>query len=240
MAELTPLALHSSGRSILCFSIRFKINCATFKLDGRGNMKEPSFCEYCGHEFYKYESSDQLCCSNSCSAMLRSETSQQENVDIIPVDHYFRGNYKHSDTPCNNETSAIDRVLSMEDYDAIYGMDDGDSVLFIDRYPAYREMNKKSNKLIILSECLHNVPYKKHRHHPDYAKPLEVEILCTQCHHERHKSTNPFNQFSETKRQRMQKNISYTRSLAVSAAPNSSIPADQSIAQNSLGQVAVQ
>jgi hypothetical protein len=68
-------------------------------------------------------------------------------------------------------------------------------------------------RVIVLREC--PCEKKKITHHPDYRFPFQVERLCYTCHGAEHKRL---------------------RSLAVQAANNSSIPADQSIAQNSLGR----
>ncbi len=40
--------------------------------------------------------------------------------------------------------------------------------------------NRYPEKLIILYECTHEG--KKHKHHADYSKPHEVELLCSECH----------------------------------------------------------
>lgn len=58
------------------------------------------------------------------------------------------------------------------------------------------EMNKvksivqqNSDKLIVLKEC--NCNRKKIRHHPNYNKPLEIELLCRQCHWKEHERLSP-------------------------------------------------
>jgi DNA-binding NtrC family response regulator len=44
-------------------------------------------------------------------------------------------------------------------------------------------VNKYPNRAIILFECKHEG--KKQKHHPDYDKPYEVELLCCSCHGKR-------------------------------------------------------
>lgn len=43
--------------------------------------------------------------------------------------------------------------------------------------------NRYPKRLIILFTCEHDG--KKYKHHPDYNKPFEVEILCSKCHGQR-------------------------------------------------------
>ena len=40
--------------------------------------------------------------------------------------------------------------------------------------------NRYPQKLIIKAECNHEA--KKYKHHEDYSKPFEVELLCRECH----------------------------------------------------------
>jgi len=111
------------------------------------------------------------------------------------------------------ERKAITRTLSFDDFDAMYGIVDDTFDECSPRQRAYYLNSSHPELTVVLSECLHNG--KKERHHPNYEKPHEVELLCRSCHHARHKDTNPFNRFSETKRKRMHKNNLHTRSLSV-------------------------
>lgn len=43
---------------------------------------------------------------------------------------------------------------------------------------------KNRGRLIILDSCNHE---NRMKHHPDYDKPLEVELLCAKCHGKKHK-----------------------------------------------------
>ena len=43
--------------------------------------------------------------------------------------------------------------------------------------------NRHPEKLVILSICEHEG--RKQKHHPDYSKPYEVELLCCKCHGEK-------------------------------------------------------
>jgi len=74
------------------------------------------------------------------------------------------------------------------------------------------------SEVYVLYECRCDHP-RKHNHHFNYKLKNIVIRLCPSCHAAEHKRL---------------------RLLAALAAHDSSIPADQSIAQNSLGQVAVQ
>jgi len=48
---------------------------------------------------------------------------------------------------------------------------------------AHSWSNRHPEKLIILFECEHSG--KKEKHHPNYDKPFEVELLCSKCHNKR-------------------------------------------------------
>lgn len=52
---------------------------------------------------------------------------------------------------------------------------------------AHSWANRHHEKLIILRECEHEG--KKHKHHPDYGKPFEIELLCCKCHGTRRKGS---------------------------------------------------
>lgn len=67
-------------------------------------------------------------------------------------------------------------------------------------------------RVIVLREC--SCDCKKDRHHPSYKEPFVVELLCRKCHKAEHRRL---------------------RALAAQSAHNSTTPAGQSVAQNSLG-----
>ena len=46
------------------------------------------------------------------------------------------------------------------------------------------EYKKNPDAFIILGECSHTG--KKVKHHPDYDKPFEIELLCIKCHTRHH------------------------------------------------------
>jgi len=50
------------------------------------------------------------------------------------------------------------------------------------KYHAAIMMQKYPEKIKILRECPHKNK-KRDRHHPDYSKPFEVELLCRPCHY---------------------------------------------------------
>jgi len=60
------------------------------------------------------------------------------------------------------------------------------------RNNVYRLNKKYPEKIQILRTCDHKG--EKFRHHPDYKKPFEIEMLCFECHgkaqnHREHNST---------------------------------------------------
>ena len=62
----------------------------------------------------------------------------------------------------------------------------------------YKSHSKYSNQsLVILCECPHDHP-KKHNHHPDYSKPLDIMRGCPPCHREWDKKRRDEQQLKET------------------------------------------
>jgi len=55
---------------------------------------------------------------------------------------------------------------------------------------SHRIMNSHPEKIKILNECDCRIA-KKVKHHPDYDKPFEVELLCFGCHWKAHEEMNP-------------------------------------------------
>jgi hypothetical protein len=103
------------------------------------------------------------------------------------VDCYMGSNRILSEERHGGERTALFETMSMEDYDAIYGVDDDDCMYELSLHgEVYREMNQHRDELTILYICPHGGD--QDRHHPDYSKPLEVELLCKACHWSRHKT----------------------------------------------------
>lgn len=170
-------------------------------------MKEPTICEYCGHEFYEYAYRNQKFCSDVCAISARQNYGHKKRNVILPVDIYFNDSHT-SDTNEVSEVNAIASVISFEEFDDLYGIQDGE-ILTGGRYPTYKEMNKHLNELVVLFECPHHTTYTKHRHHPDYNKPLEIELLCRRCHQSRHKilRRDTFGSFNLSKRSLADKSV---------------------------------
>lgn len=142
-------------------------------------MKSLFTCPECGTELEEYESQNQECCSNVCAQRRRFGLLTEK---IVPVDFYFDhpgSLHEESYDPIN----AVDSVLSAEDYDALHGVV---TEYLNPRQEVYSIMNKNRDSLIILKECTHKGP--KDRHHPNYDRPLEVELLCKKCHNIKHES----------------------------------------------------
>jgi len=62
-------------------------------------------------------------------------------------------------------------------------------------YPQYKArvyqiMRRNPEKIIILRECSCKTQ-RKIKHHPDYEKPFEVELLCFSCHWKAHEKIEP-------------------------------------------------
>jgi len=55
---------------------------------------------------------------------------------------------------------------------------------------AHKIANKYPDKVKILKEC-ECQGKRKIKHHPDYSKPLEVELLCYTCHWKAHEKMAP-------------------------------------------------
>ena len=111
----------------------------------------------------------------------------RDNRYQLPVDVYIRRNV--SPSPINEYPGKSSRLKTMDwdDFDLYYGFESGDMQDIKDMIPrelAYRLNHEHPEKIIILKDCGH--AGKKEKHHPDYDKPFEVEILCEICHDERH------------------------------------------------------
>lgn len=112
---------------------------------------------------------------------------------MVAVDTYMKTNRQgHYETEYRDNRS-IDQVISWEDFDAAFGITHDSFDDLDNRHQAYRLMAKFPEKVNIIFRCGHAGP--KERHHPDYNKPFDVELLCIHCHHARHaEARERFNQ----------------------------------------------
>jgi len=103
---------------------------------------------------------------------------------VVSVDRYFKQNIFAGDEPRDDNRTAMFRALHHDEYDDIYGISRDAFDDFDDRHAAYSLMAKFPEKVNVTFRCKHNGPY--HRHHPDYSRPFDVELICIPCHSQRH------------------------------------------------------
>ena len=102
----------------------------------------------------------------------------------IPVDRYFKINRTWDGRPQYDNMNSIFEALDYDDFEAIYGLEDGEYELSSPRNDIYRLNKAHPENLIVLFSCNHSG--RKVRHHPDYSKPFEIELICERCHYARH------------------------------------------------------
>jgi hypothetical protein len=149
-------------------------------------MSKLFICEYCGNPFYDYESHERKCCSERCAIANRTYGYNEKSDELLPVDTYIKKE-KYIEEETYIDMKAKCSAITEEEYDDMYGFKNGDLTNLGRRDDVYNSMKKHKESIIVLYECSHDDGRTKHRHHPNYDKPLEVELLCTHCHHEKHK-----------------------------------------------------
>lgn len=102
----------------------------------------------------------------------------------MPVDLFMKYNMNGAYEQDLKPPVSLFAVMDIDEYDDVYGITDGEPFFVNPKSHVYSEMNKNKDRLVILYECCH--PGQKVRHHSDYSKPLEVELICRSCHSKRH------------------------------------------------------
>lgn len=119
----------------------------------------------------------------------------QTNIDItgiVPVDKYWGLDF-FTEMQKDDGVMSLAETMGTQEYDDVYGTWDGEFNPSL-REKAHGLCQYHPEKIVILSECSHYLSDKQ-RHHPDYEKPFEIELLCRSCHRKRHKQNNPFENF---------------------------------------------
>lgn len=103
------------------------------------------------------------------------------------VDKFLRRNKRINNADNYQDMTSLFRVLDMDEYDTIYGIDFSDFKMHHEmksiKYGAYRKMSGAT--LNIIYECPCKTTKKIH-HHYNYDRPLEVMLLCHSCHGKEH------------------------------------------------------
>jgi hypothetical protein len=105
--------------------------------------------------------------------------------DLMPVDVFLETNIATDESTRDDNRTALFKRLCPEEYDALYGLNDEDEERKRKR-DFYRDVS--TAELTVLRECPHS-DRKKVKHHPNYHRPYEVELLCLSCHRKAHTGT---------------------------------------------------
>ena len=118
---------------------------------------------------------------------------------MVAVDMFFRFNKNIFEEYRDDGAQSMFCRMWLDEFDDIYGISDADWTESGER--SFRNyVRNHSDEITVLRECpCRNVA--KIRHHPDYSKPLEIELLCRKCHRYAHRGTsgkyfNKLNHFS--------------------------------------------
>jgi hypothetical protein len=119
---------------------------------------------------------------------------------VIPVDIYMRFNADMQEEMRDDGLKSLFKRMDADEYAVLYGLKEDDEIVIgtkdimpktnwelMDRRQRVQNiMSTNPDKITILSECPCQKD-KKLRHHPDYSKPFEVELLCRKCHGAAHR-----------------------------------------------------